>query len=100
MLFPGDECINWGKPSPPAPTLAAVLDRIRAYAVAQSWSLGPLALRAGLSRGALRNLHRPTWSPTTATVKAIEALIPADWRAGDTVAVEGANATVSAGEGT
>lgn len=65
------------------PTQDAVLDRIRAYARARDWMPGRLAVEAGLSRGTLKGLFDATWSPSSATVKAIEGVIPSDWRPGD-----------------
>lgn len=83
------------------PTQDAVLDRIRAYARARDWMPGRLAVEAGLSRGTLKDLFAAGWSPSSATVKAIEAVIPPAWQAGDPVpaASEAATEAASAGPG-
>ncbi len=67
-------------PSPTPPTHEAVLDRIRAFARERGWTPGKLAAEAKLSRGTLGPLFTPEWSPSSATVRACEALIPADWQ--------------------
>lgn len=83
------------------PTQDAVLDRIRAYARARDWLPGRLAVEAGLSRGTLKDLFDASWSPSSATVKAIEGVIPPDWQAGDPVpaASEAATEAASAAPG-
>lgn len=71
---------------PPVPaTHSAVLDRIRAFVRENGWSPGKLAAEAGLSRGTLGPLFTADWSPSSATILACEALIPADWKPGDPV---------------
>lgn len=91
-------------PSDPAtaPTLAAVLDRLRSYCRARGWSPGQLASEAGLSRGTLSRLFEQDWLPSGSTISAIERLIPAHWQPGDPVpateaASVGAEAASAAG---
>ena len=74
------------------PTHSAVLDRIRAFAREKRWRPGTLAAKAGLSRGTLGPLFDPDWSPSSATIRACEALIPADWQPGGADSNEAASA--------
>ena len=85
-----------------APTLSAVLDRLRAYCRARTLTPGQLATEAGLSRGTLARFFEPDWMPTSSTVSAIERLIPAGWQPGEPLpgierqARDGAPATIAA----
>lgn len=65
------------------PSLAATLNRIRAFAQAMEWKPARVAREAGLADIATRNMHKDEWSPTSSTIRRLEALIPADWKAGD-----------------
>lgn len=66
--------------SPAAPpTVDQVIARIRAFATWKRWAPSRLAVEAGLSNMALRDMDAPGWSPTTATLRKLEALIPADF---------------------
>lgn len=69
------------KPTPP--TVNDVLNRLRAFRRAMDWNPQQLADGAGLSRETVRNMDAADWRPTTLTIRAIEALIPPTWRAGD-----------------
>jgi transcriptional regulator with XRE-family HTH domain len=68
-----------------APDFDRVLDRLRAWRKAAGESYSGLALRAGLSRAALLDMDGGDWSPSGDTIRAIEALIPRGWQAGDAV---------------
>lgn len=65
------------------PSLAATLDRIRAFARAMDWKPARVAREAGLADIATRNMAREDWSPTSSTIRRLEALIPDKWSAGD-----------------
>lgn len=65
------------------PSLSAALDRIRAFAEAMEWKPARLAREAGLADIATRNMARDDWSPSSTTIRRLEALIPAKWQAGD-----------------
>lgn len=67
------------------PEIGAVLARVRAFRKAAELSLSAFALQAGLSRSALNGMDKDDWSPTSDTLKSIEAIIPAVWREGDPV---------------
>lgn len=60
-----------------------VLARIRAFSAARGWPPGRLAREAGLSDTVTRGMESETWSPTGTSVRALERLIPADWKPGD-----------------
>lgn len=64
------------------PALRPVLNRLREYRKAADLSYSALAKLAGLSRAALLGMDAKGWGPTSATILAIEALIPADWQPG------------------
>jgi hypothetical protein len=65
------------------PSLTATLDRIRAFAKAMDWKPARVAREAGLADIATRNMHKDDWSPTSSTIRRLEALIPESWQAGD-----------------
>jgi len=60
-------------------TTDAVQLRILAFMEAEGLSADRLAKRAGVAEGALRDVKSPTWRPTFATVRKVEAVIPADF---------------------
>lgn len=64
------------------PGLDEVLNRLRAYRDAANLSYSALARRAALSRAALLGMDRPDWGPASATIRAVEALIPEGWEPG------------------
>ena len=64
------------------PGLDEVLNRLRAYRRAANLSYSALAGRAALSRAALLGMDRSDWGPASATIRAVEALIPAGWEPG------------------
>jgi hypothetical protein len=74
------------------PGLTAVLDRLRAWASANSLRPATLARQAGLAEGVTRNMDRPDWSPSSTSIRSIEALIPPGWQAGDPVPAKTAEA--------
>lgn len=67
------------------PEIGAVLARVRAYRKAAGLSLSAFALNAGLSRSALNGMDDEDWSPTSDTLKNIEATIPTGWHEGEPV---------------
>lgn len=69
-------------PSVP-PDLSAVLDRIRAWAKANELKPATLARRAGLAENVTRDMDSKGWSPSSKSIRCMEALIPRAWRAGD-----------------
>jgi hypothetical protein len=68
---------------PVTPTIDAVLDRIRAYAVAEKLAPATLARLAGISEVATRGMHSTDWSPRMHSIRALSRLIPPDWQEGD-----------------
>ncbi len=60
-----------------------ILDTIRAFAATKGWKPARLAREAGLSDMVVRGMERDDWSPSGTSVRALERLIPADWKAGD-----------------
>lgn len=78
------------------PEISAVLARVRAYRKAAELSYSAFALRAGMSRAALVGMDKDDWSPTSDTLKSIEAIIPAGWREGDPVPAPAADPTPQA----
>lgn len=87
-------------PASGAPQLDAVLQRLRAWRQATGLSYSALALKAGLSRSALVGMDRENWTPSGATIRAVERLMPDGWREGEPIeteqVAEGASATASA----
>jgi hypothetical protein len=66
----------------PAPTLPVgatpihrVIYRLRRFAFDNHIAPSAYAIRAGLSRDALRDLYLPSWNPTIDTLRAMEAVI-------------------------
>lgn len=70
---------------PSIATFNTVLDRIRAFAEARRWKPARLAREAGLSDVTTRGMARADWAPSGNTVRALEALIPADWTPGNSL---------------
>ncbi len=70
---------------PPVPALSAVLDRIRAWASANKLKPATLARQAGLAEVVTRDLDQEDWSPSSRSIRRLEALIPPGWKAGDPV---------------
>ena len=65
------------------PQIDAILNRLRAYRKAAGLSYSALAQKAGLSRAALMGMDDEGWGPTSTTIRAVEAVILAEWRPGD-----------------
>ena len=61
------------------PTLELALQRIRSYARAATISPTALARMADLSDRSTRDMHRDGWSPSSTTIRKLEAVIPPDW---------------------
>lgn len=60
--------------------IEAAIQRIRIYAFAvRGWTKKELAQRASVAENTLRHIHDPAWNATLDTVRALEAVIPADW---------------------
>lgn len=66
-------------PAPAPPTLAAVIDRCRAWVRSQARAKKRIAHEAGLAQNTLARCEAPTWRPSTSTIEALERLIPPDW---------------------
>lgn len=64
------------------PEIDALLGRLKAYRKAAGLSRSALAQQAGLSRAALVGMDEPKWGPTSATIRAVEAIIPSGWQPG------------------
>jgi hypothetical protein len=56
------------------------IQRIRAFCADQKLSRNRLAIMAGLVESSIRHMDRPNWNPTADTLRALEAVIPADWQ--------------------
>ncbi len=67
------------------PEIDTLLDRLRAYRKAADLSYSALAQRAGLSRAALMGMDDEDWGPTSATIRAVEAIIPSGWQPGQPI---------------
>ena len=65
------------------PDLAAALDRLRAWARANGWQPATFARKAGLAENVTRGMDEKDWAPTSRSIRALEQLIPADWKIGD-----------------
>ena len=61
------------------PDVSKNIDRIRAFSRKEGVNRFDLAERAGLSRGALREMFKPDWNPTKETILSIERVIPEGW---------------------
>jgi hypothetical protein len=78
-----------------APDLAAVLDRIRGWAEANRLKPATLARQAQIAEVVTRDMADPAWSPSSKSIRRLEALIPSGWRPGDPVPA-GASAAAAA----
>lgn len=67
------------------PSLDATLDRLRAWAKANGWQPATMAGHAGLNEKVTRGMFLKDWSPTSTSIRALEALITRGWQAGDPV---------------
>lgn len=67
------------------PELAAVLDRIRGWAGANELKPATLARQAGLAESVTRGMDGGDWSPSSSSIRSLEALIPAGWMPGHPV---------------
>jgi len=65
-----------------APDLSAVLDRIRGWAAANELKPATLARQAGLAETVTRDMDEAAWSPSSNSIRKLEALIPEGWRPG------------------
>ncbi len=65
------------------PSLNACLDRLRAWARAKQLKPARLAREAGIAESVTRDLALPNWSPTASSIRKLEAIVPAHWKAGD-----------------
>ena len=87
-----------------APDLSSVLARIRSWAFANDLKPATYARLAGVAEVVTRDMAGESWSPSSRSIRRLEALIPAGWKAGDPVpgghapASEAATSTASAGE--
>lgn len=70
------------------PQIDAILNRLRAYRKAAGLSYSALAQRAGLSRAALMGMDDDDWGPTSATIRAVEAVILPGWQPGDAASAD------------
>lgn len=69
---------------PPAvPDLSAVLDRIRGWAAANNLKPATMARQAEIAEVVTRDMADPAWSPSSKSIRRLEALIPAGWQVGD-----------------
>lgn len=57
-------------------TVDAILERVRAFRRARGWSINRLAGEAGMPESTIRDMDAADWSPTVATLRKLEALIP------------------------
>ncbi|KAA5603002.1 hypothetical protein F1188_20165 [Roseospira marina] len=57
-----------------------VICHLMAWVDDQDWSTCRLAREAAVPESTLRGWRRPDWSPTVATLRKLEAVVPHDWR--------------------
>ena len=57
----------------------SILNRYRAFARSTDWGIYRLAKQAGLADRTLKDIFSESWNPTSATLRKIEAVIPAGW---------------------
>ena len=67
------------KPSPPPPTLAAVIGRVQAYVRTQPRRKRALAAQVGVAPNTLGRVEAPDWRPSLDTLARLEAVIPHGW---------------------
>lgn len=72
-----------------APNLNAVLDRIRAWSKANDWKPATFARVAGVADNVTRDMDCADWSPSSTSIRRLEATVPKDWCPGDPVPVKG-----------
>lgn len=62
-------------------TVNSTVERVRAYLLQQyRGSRSRFAEDAGLSKNALRDIHKPDWNPRYETITKLDGLIPEGWR--------------------
>jgi hypothetical protein len=61
---------------------SAVLDRIRGWAAANDLKPATLARQAGLAETVTRDMDEAAWSPSSSSIRKLEALIPEGWMPG------------------
>lgn len=66
-------------------TVAAAIERVRAWRVANDLAPSRFAAAAGVSEATLRHIDHENWNPTASTLEKLEVLIPANWQLGDPV---------------
>ena len=66
-----------------------VLNRIRGWALANDFKPATLAAMAGLADNVTRGMDAADWSPSSRSIRQLEALIPPMWRPGDPVPAKG-----------
>jgi ribosome-binding protein aMBF1 (putative translation factor) len=64
-----------------AMSVDATIARIKAFARQKRWSKSRLAVEAGMADTVLRRFDQPDWNPTVETLRRLEAMIPAGFRA-------------------
>lgn len=60
-------------------SIESTINRIREYQKASGLTKFRLSCLAGIAEGSLRRLDDDDWNPTADTLRAIEAIIPADF---------------------
>lgn len=83
-----------------APDLSSVLARIRSWADANDLKPATYARLAGVAEVVTRDMASEGWSPSSRSIRRLEALIPDGWKAGDPLpepVAEAATAAASAG---
>lgn len=66
-------------------TTDMVIARIRSWMIANNHTANAFATVAGVSEGAIRDIHDKGWRPSLATLRKLEAVIPPGWQPGDPV---------------
>ena len=61
------------------PTIEGVKSRLRAYAKHANLTNRALAAQAGINESVIRDFWNDGWNPTSATLSALERVVPADW---------------------
>lgn len=83
-----------------APDLSSVLARIRSWAGANDLKPATYARLAGVAEVVTRDMASESWSPSSRSIRRLEALIPDGWKAGDPLpepVAEAATAAASVG---